>query len=107
MLLGSNRSSAPRSEALSAVWARSSRSRRSRAKSMRCYQSTAIVAPGDAMLMSLSTLAYSLVAGSLADATRVTALATCAHARTPRCFPDWAETHPQAEGCRVLAHRLS
>src|SRR3954447_3938756 len=49
MLLGSNSRSAPRSEARSDACARLRRSDRRRAKSMRCSQSTAMVAPRDAM----------------------------------------------------------
>src|SRR5581483_10739696 len=53
MLFGSKRSSAPRSDAASAALAFSSRSRRSRGKSTRCSQSTAIVAPCEAMGIGL------------------------------------------------------
>src|SRR6187401_1485106 len=52
MLFGSNRSSAPRSDSASALLARASRSERSLAKSIRCSQSTAIVAPRDAMFVT-------------------------------------------------------
>src|SRR5215510_8708063 len=47
MLFGSNRRTAPRPEASSAAFARSSRSWRSRGKSTRCSQSTARVASGE------------------------------------------------------------
>src|SRR5262245_5928831 len=51
MLFGSKRRSAPRSDASSICPARASRSLRSRAKSIRCSQSTAIVAPREAMFV--------------------------------------------------------
>ena len=52
MLFWSKRSSAPSSESPKRRLGLSSRSLRSRAKSMRCSQSTAIVAPREAMFMS-------------------------------------------------------
>src|SRR5882757_2520384 len=51
MLFGSNSSSAPRSDLASSAWARSSRSERSLPKSIRCSQSTPMVAPREAMLV--------------------------------------------------------
>src|SRR2546429_8540164 len=51
MLFGSNRSNAPRSDSASVRLARASRSERSLPKSIRCSQSTAIVAPRDAMFV--------------------------------------------------------
>ena len=51
MLFGSKSSRAPRSEAASARFVFSRRARRSRSKSTRCSQSTAMVAPRDAILM--------------------------------------------------------
>ena len=50
-LLGSNSSSAPSSEAASWAFVFSRRTARRRAKSTRCSQSTAIVAPREAMVM--------------------------------------------------------
>src|SRR3954451_19319002 len=51
MLFWSNSSSAPSDESRSDARAFSRRSERSRAKSMRCSQSTAMVAPREAMFM--------------------------------------------------------
>src|SRR6188472_3449221 len=51
MLFGSKSNSAPRSDASSACRARASRSERSRSKSIRCSQSTAMVAPREAMFV--------------------------------------------------------
>src|SRR3954447_19285027 len=51
MLFWSNSSTAPSDDSRSDARARSRRSERSRAKSMRCSQSTAMVAPREAMFM--------------------------------------------------------
>src|SRR5436309_10677502 len=54
MLFGSKRSRAPRSDASRAAFARAERSARSREKSIRCSQSTAMVAPRDAIFLFTS-----------------------------------------------------
>src|ERR1700728_552946 len=59
MLFWSNSSTAPRSEASSSARALLRRAARSRAKSTRCSQSTAIVAPRDAIIDRPSPLAFS------------------------------------------------
>src|SRR2546430_2684389 len=51
MVFGANSSSAPRSDFCSSAWARARRSERSLAKSIRCSQSTPMVAPREAMLV--------------------------------------------------------